>query len=117
MKNAKILIVDDEILIKVNTKPKIFIPNIFSPNNDNINDDVIITSGIDIAKIYSFQVYDRWGSMVSSVQNIPVSDNIAIWDGTFNGKKLNPGVFVYKIEFEQINGIRHIQTGDITLLK
>ena len=39
------------------------------------------------------------------------------WDGTFNGQDLNPGVFVYYMDVECINGERTIKKGDITLLR
>jgi hypothetical protein len=39
------------------------------------------------------------------------------WDGTFNGEELNPGVFVYYMDVECINGERTIKKGDITLLR
>jgi hypothetical protein len=39
------------------------------------------------------------------------------WDGTFKGKLVNPGVFVYKVELETRPGIIEILTGDVTVVR
>ena len=42
-------------------------------------------------------VFDRWGELVHSTQNFPASslDPSHGWDGSFQGKNVNPGVYVY----------------------
>ena len=98
------------------TSETIYIPNIFSPNNDGINDYF----SIGFSKIWpsfdiKFFIYDRWGELIFYSE-----DPNFRWDGNFNGKSLNPNVFVYYYELEVvINGELQLITasGDITLVK
>ena len=39
------------------------------------------------------------------------------WDGSVNKEKLNPGVYVYAIQFVGEDGIPKWKTGDITLVR
>ena len=39
------------------------------------------------------------------------------WDGTFRGKKMNNGVFVYYLEATLLNGESVVKKGDITLVR
>lgn len=65
------------------------IPNIFSPNNDGLNDEFfIVSNGI---QDLSFQVFDRWGSL--QYKNIAKSIR---WDGrNYAGLLLSPGTYYY----------------------
>ena len=70
---------------------RIFIPNAFTPGNDNINETFHI---VGVPRPYSFQVFDRWGKMVYDNADYDNS-----WDGTLNGKPLPMGVYVYRLEY------------------
>jgi len=88
----------------------IFVPNIFSPNDDGVN-DILYVYGKDI-KTIRFLIYNRWGLLVFETDDISHG-----WNGTFQGKKHNPGVFVYLLEAELQNGQKISKSGDITLIK
>jgi gliding motility-associated-like protein len=88
------------------------IPNIFSPNADGINDDWIISMPDDLV-IKSLSIYDRWGSKVASWKELQEIK----WDGTFNGKNLISGVYIYLMEYLDINGNSIVTKGDITLIR
>jgi gliding motility-associated-like protein len=93
-----------------------FIPNTFTPNNDLSNDRFYMSSkGIRI--ITRMAVYDRWGELVFSAQNIPPNSPNHGWDGTFKGKTLEPDVFVYLIEAVCDLGDILEYKGDISLLR
>ena len=63
-------------------------------------------------------IYDRWGNLIYSATNFLPGDNSPeYWDGKFNGKIMNPGVFVYLIEVEFLDGKRLLYRGDVTLVK
>lgn len=109
---------EDEIYIKVNTKPKFFLPNAFSPNGDRLNDKISISVGVEIAEINEFTIYDRWGNLIYREEDIPLGQESFIdWDGTFGGEICLPGVYVYKIKATLISGKVHQLVGDITLLR
>ena len=69
----------------------LFIPNAFSPNNDNEN-DVLFVRGT-LIKDMTFRIYDRWGEMVYSSTEADFC-----WDGKYKGSTLDPAVFVYYLK-------------------
>jgi gliding motility-associated-like protein len=107
----------DEIQIIVNPKIKIIIPNIFSPNGDGVNDRFTIYSNDDLINIRTFIILDRWGDIVYSTANLPPNDPSIGWDGTFNGKKVEEGVYVYYSVVELSSGKTEIFKGDILLVR
>lgn len=87
---------------------EIFVPTIFSPNNDGKNDQQCVL-GNCIASI-EFSIYNRWGEKVFST-----TDQNQCWDGLYKGKKVNSGVFVYRLNAKLINGSEVNQSGNITV--
>ena len=100
----------DDVTVFVEFENVIFVPNIFSPNGDNMN-DVLYVRGKGVAEL-KFFIYDRWGEKVFETTSL---DNG--WDGTFRGKKMNKAVFVYYLEATFVGGEEVTQKGDITLVK
>ncbi len=99
-------------------KRGIWVPNVFSPNGDNINDwfyPVVAEDSYQI--IRSMSIYNRWGEQVFIKNNFTPNDPRQGWDGTFNNEKLNPSVFVYIIEVEWKNGDVQIIKGDLSLIR
>ena len=95
----------------------LFIPNAFSPNEDANNDHFTIFSAKGQANnIVKMQIVDRWGNLVFSKQNFPPDEPTAGWDGTFNGERLNPGVFIFFAEVELADGSSMIVQGDVALI-
>lgn len=90
----------------------VYVPNTFTPNGDGQN-DVLKVFGPGVASVKQIRIFNRWGQLVFE-SNDP--SNIG-WDGTFKGQELNPGVFVYYMDVECIDGERTIKKGDITLLR
>lgn len=84
-----------ELLSDVCPEPKIFIPNAFTPGNDNLNETFKI---IGVPEPYTFKVFDRWGKMIYSNTNYDNS-----WDGTFKGKPLSTGTYIYSITYSPAN--------------
>jgi len=103
------------ISIIVNAAPsKYYIPNIFSPNNDGINDFFTVYFGEGVGEIVEIHIFDRWGAEVFSARNA-LSGTIA-WDGKFNGVQLNPGVFSYYAILKKTNQTDLLVEGDITII-
>ncbi len=92
------------------------IPNVISPNNDGNNDEWVIFSNDADVLVNSIKIYDRWGNKVFTVDNQFVAkDNTITWDGKFKNKALQPGVYVYFIDFVQ-EGSAKTRSGDITIV-
>lgn len=87
-----------------------FVPNAFSPNDDNVN-DVLLVRGVCLETL-TFMVFNRWGEKVFETNDVNVG-----WDGTFNGEKMNTGVFVYRLEGKTYEGKGFSLKGNITLMR
>lgn len=108
----------DRVLIRVDDEPHIYIPNAFSPWHEGENDVVLIFAKTSqVRQVNSFQIFDRWGTMVFQARNFQPNDPKHGWDGRFQGKLMNPAVFVYYAEIELIDGRRLLYKGDITLVR
>jgi gliding motility-associated-like protein len=87
----------------------IFIPNVFTPNGDGINDEWRIqSSGIP----YEVWVYDRWGNLVFE------GNATRFWNGRHrNGSDCPEGAYTYKLIASIPNGPKFTRTGTVTLLR
>jgi len=104
--------------ISVEDNSFIEVPTGFSPNLDNRNDRLFIF-GKEGVKIMNFEIFDRWGERILSVEDIVISDTnqFQVWDGTFNDKEMDSGVYVWKIRIEKLNGEIDYLEGNVTLLR
>ncbi len=97
----------------------IFVPNVFSPNADGLNDNLKCFLNCDFAyRGIRFQVFDRWGNLVYS--NNSINEKDVNWDGTFNGQVLDVGVYCWFFEYEYTqNGLikKKIIGGDVSIIK
>ncbi len=91
----------------------LFAPNIFTPNDDGVN-DVFRPEGNCLSFIsYEMRIYSRWGEMVFSTSSFEDT-----WDGTYKGKELPTDVFVYVIEYKETVGNTPILLeGEVMLLR
>lgn len=68
------------------------IPNVFTPNGDDINDRLVAkTSGL-VEKI-DFKLFNRTGLLIFSTDKPKIE-----WDGTYKGKIVSPGVYFYQCD-------------------
>jgi gliding motility-associated-like protein len=91
-------------------EPYIYVPNAFTPNGDGKNDILEVKSsvGYDI----NFMIYDKWGELVFESEDINKK-----WDGNYNGKKLEAGVYVYHLKLKCFNNKIFQKKGNITLIR
>ena len=107
----------DQMLVSVRKDRQVFIPNAFSPNGDGNNDIFYIQSGIELERVKTFKIFNRWGEVVYELSNFYANDPNNGWDGMFKGEALNQAVFVFWAELEFKDGWTEIVKGDVTLLK
>jgi gliding motility-associated-like protein len=105
------------VTVRVNRRQTLFVPNVFTPNGDGVNDIFTVYAGGDVRTIKRFLVFDRWGELVHEASDFAPGSVDGGWDGTFKGKKMNPGVFVYYVEAETIDGQTTVRKGDVTLAR
>ena len=96
---------------------RVFLPNVFSPNGDGENDELIVGLGRGVEKVKSAQVFDRWGELLSERKDIPFAPEITIWNGVFRGKEALPGVYVLAVEVLFFDGESRWFYGDVTLVR
>lgn len=97
--------------VYVENDKKAFVPNVFTPNGDGLNDTWVIRA--PGAKRLKISVWDKWGELVYRSNG---SLN-AEWDGTYKGKVLPADVFVYYIEVEYLDLQKTAVKGSVTILK
>lgn len=91
---------------------QIFIPNAFTPTESpNLNDVFGISNPFAVDEFISFEVFDRWGGRVFNAMT-----QFETWDGTSNGKAVNPGVFLYRLRYKCV-GEEKVRAGSLTLLR
>lgn len=108
---------DATIEIRIRKQLNVFIPNVISPNYDGVNDNFTVYTDEDVALIKSMKVFNRWGGQVFSRDNFSPNDPELGWNGTFRGREMNPGVFVYLIELLLKDGEVKLYKGDVTLIR
>jgi gliding motility-associated-like protein len=88
----------------------VIIPNVFTPNQDGINEVFSIkTDGITELIC---EIYDRWGLKMYS-WNSPTG----FWDGTANGKQCTEGTYYYVVNTRDFKGVAHTYKGYMQLIR
>lgn len=85
------------------------VPNIITPNNDLMNDELIIESANLID--YHFFVTNRWGNLLFDTDNPTV-----FWDGKSNGNLVDDGVYYYVLKYV-CEGVKFKKSGFIQVQK
>jgi gliding motility-associated-like protein len=111
----------DVITIFVKKLREVLVPTGFSPNADGNVNDLLLVHGREGTTIKIFRVYDRWGELVFENKDFPINSTLLTddggWDGSFEGKEMNPGVFVWYVEAEFEDGATEVFKGQTTLIK
>lgn len=102
--------------IKVLQQRPVFVPNAFSPNADGMNDEFKIFLGPTIKFAKALQIFNRWGQLIHTEKNDDNGTSMG-WDGTFRGKQVDSGVYIYVAEVVLEDGTSEIYKGDFFLLK
>lgn len=91
----------------------IYAPNSFTPDGDEFNQTWLVhMEGIDQ---YDFEllVYNRWGQLIWESHDINVG-----WDGRFNGKPVEVGIYTWVINTKDIlNDNKYTYNGFINLMR
>lgn len=104
-----------DITIYVNQIPNIYIPNVFSPNGDGLN-DFFTVFGEECKIIEEIKVFDRWGGLVFWQEHLVPGEGSG-WDGTLNGLQLKEGVYVYQLKLKTRQGKVVNFNGDVLLIR
>ncbi len=104
----------DNIIVEVDSDRNVYIPNVFTPDNDGVNDFFSPYIGPGVSNVKSMRIYDRWGELLyEQLDFLPFNDFDFGWNGTFRNKRVQTGVYVYLIEVEFLDGISLLYRGDV----
>ncbi len=105
-------------IVVIHLESSLFIPSVFSPNNDGINEYFgPLTNSDNPIEIISFAIFNRWGDRVFHRENLLSNDVMLGWDGTIKGRPVSEGVYVYQLEVNTgTDGIK-LLLGDVTLVR
>jgi gliding motility-associated-like protein len=99
----------DSVLIRVILPNNFYIPNAFTPNGDGNNDDFYVLSQGGV-RVISFQIFNRTGEKVH--------DGTYPWNGTYKGKPVPPGVYVYVCKLGLFGDDRSVfRKGSVTVIR
>lgn len=108
----------DQMTILIERIRQVFVPNVFSSAaTDDINTQLTPGFGASVQKIRQFTVFDRWGTAQHSATDVVPGDQRLVWDGRLRGKTAPPGVYIWMMEVELIDGATEVYKGDVTLLR
>jgi len=102
--------------VYVEAIPEYMMPNVFTPNQDDINDFFQPESYAMIEA--NLNIYNRWGRPVFAFGgNIPQDDSWG-WNGSDNGNsQASEGTYFYLLEMVGINGVNYTEQGAVTLIR
>jgi len=83
------------VVLHVGSESDCFVPTLFTPNGDGIN-DILIVPCLETSKypLNRLVIFNEWGAVI--FKQSPYENN---WDGTFSGKSLPVGTYFYIMDF------------------
>ncbi len=90
----------------------VLIPNAFTPDNDGINDEFVVTT--HGASHLSMVIFNRWGNRVFEQET---NSSSISWDGTYKNSPAPEGVYVYKVVVKYNDGREITHYGKLILLR
>lgn len=89
----------------------LYFPNVFSPNNDGIN-DIYMPVGGRFTLFYNLKIYSRWGELI-----FESDDPLTGWDGTLSGKPAPVQTYMYTAKFTTLFGETVEKRGTFNLVR
>jgi gliding motility-associated-like protein/uncharacterized repeat protein (TIGR01451 family) len=109
---------DTAEVITVLAKDKLlYVPNVFSPNLDGVNDYFQLFPSCGVASLKDLQIIDRWGAIVYSQNVVDTQNPESLWDGLVNGKVGASGVYIWQVALALVDGTNMKLSGDVVLLR
>lgn len=108
----------DSINIQYLENHAVWVPNVFTPNDDGLHDVVGIFTSESVRIVVTFQIYDRWGELCYRRDDfLPQHPEYEGWDGYFRGKLMKPDVFTWVAIVEFVGGMQEFHKGTITIVR
>jgi gliding motility-associated-like protein len=98
--------------VEVKVAPSLFVPNAFTPNGDGKNDWFVYTALGRFKKISFFKIFNRWGQEIFNTGTTGAS-----WDGTYRGKPVESGTYVWMLRATDWLNKVHTAKGTVLLIR
>ncbi|MDZ4680293.1 MAG: gliding motility-associated C-terminal domain-containing protein [Saprospiraceae bacterium] len=108
---------EDDVRIAFESCREVYIPNVFSPNSDGINDRFFLQDGGDVTAVLQMRIFDRWGGMVFEQYNFLPNNSALGWDGRFRGKPASEGAYAWFAALVFRDGKQELFSGTLTLVR
>lgn len=96
--------------VKVEPYYTLYIPSAFTPDNNTVN-DIWVPQGESI-KDFEMTIYNRWDQEIFYSASLTEG-----WDGTFKGKQVPQGIYIYSIDVLDVLGEPHKYRGQFSLIR
>ena len=97
--------------VKIPCVPAIYVPTVFTPNGDGIN-DVVTPVVPGMAKFECFKIYNRWGNLV--FEGLTPNQS---WDGKYRGILQPNDTYIWIVLGQDRLGKTMKATGQLTLVR
>lgn len=95
--------------VQVRAESTLYIPNVFTPNGDGINDEFHVAS-YNLVE-FDIKIFNRWGQLL-----FQTNDPLTGWDGSFRGQTVS-GVYVFILKAKGNDGTDYRKSGHVTLIQ
>jgi gliding motility-associated-like protein len=105
-----------EFQVSVDRSRRLFVPNIFTPNGDGVNDHLTISSP-DYGLVEEMVIRDRWGSIIHNSGDFEVGGTETMWDGSTGKQFVASGVYTWNARIRFFDGEVEWFAGQVTVLR
>ncbi len=89
----------DTITVVDKCEPRVFVPDAFAPGSNRSENKVLAVFGEHVGDI-EMKIYNRWGELIYSENAGNIEElRSRAWDGTYLGKPVPTGTYVWQIEY------------------
>jgi gliding motility-associated-like protein len=103
--------VGSDTLVVYSGDCEVFIPGAFTPNGDGRNDKFGVVTDF-LAKTYRMEIFNRYGQTI-----FESNDNTKKWDGTFKGKNMPNGAYLWIMNYTDSKGKKRYFQGTVLLIR
>lgn len=109
---------NDNVRLNISVVRDCYPANVIHLDSEMNNEIFFLVCDEFAEEIVSMIVYDRWGNKVFDAESIPPNSPGVGWDGTYRGRNVVPGVYVYVIQVKFIDDdVPVLYSGDLTVIE
>ena len=110
-------LLSDIVTVFVEKRDDYFAPNVFTPDEDGINDTFMLFGGSNVVGFEAFRIFNRWGQLLYQVNSLGPNDPLQGWNGIHQGELMPSGTYIYSALVRYSDGRESVVSGDFLLLR